>query len=109
MRWFALFVAAVCGVAFVAFYLLPGRWSEPLPIRLFAGVFIVVTAMVYLWFVEEERPLRVGPWHRGLVGALAGIAVAAIGSGSGELFALLALVGAASGFIGFRWLKHVPL
>ena len=109
MRWSELSLATVFGALFTAFYFLPGSWCDPAPVRPLAGAFVVVTAMFYLHFVDDERRPLVGAWHRILVGSAAGVIVAAISNGSGELYALLALVGAMLGYIGFRWLKHVPL
>jgi hypothetical protein len=109
MHRFELVVAAVFGAAFTAFRLFPGSWCEPFPVRLVAGVFVVATAMLYLWFVDDKRRPKAGAVHRVLVGGSAGLIVAAIANGTSELYALLALVGTIAGYIGFRWLKHVPL
>jgi hypothetical protein len=109
MQWFELAIAALFGAAFTAFRLYPGTWCEPMPVRLIAGLFIVATAASYLFFVDDGRRPKVGPWHRVLVGAGTGLVVAAIASGSGELYALLGLAGAICGYLGFELLKHVPL
>lgn len=109
MRWPEVALAAIFGALFTAFYFLPGSWCDPAPVRPLAGIFIVVATMFYLYFVDDERRPLVGTWHRILVGSVAGVIVAAISSGSSELHVLLALVGAMLGYVGFRWLKHVPL
>jgi len=109
MRWAELALVTVLGALFTAFYFLPGSWCEPAPVRPLAEILVVVTTMFYLHFVDDERRPTVGALHRMFVGSAAGVIVAAISSGSGELFALLALVGAMLGYVGFRWLKHVPL
>ncbi|TXI91250.1 MAG: hypothetical protein E6Q34_07495 [Burkholderiaceae bacterium] len=108
MRWFEFAFAMVYGLLFTAFHFLPGSWCEPLPIRVLAGVFVVATTAVYLFLVDDERRPLVGAWHRIFVGVVTGNVVAAISGSSGELYFLLTLVGAMLGFIGFRWLKHVP-
>ena len=65
--------------------------------------------MLYLWFVDDERRPKAGAWHRIIVGAGAGLIVSTIASGPSELYALLGMVGGMAGYIGFRWIKHVPL
>nr|WP_315485665.1 hypothetical protein [uncultured Undibacterium sp.] len=109
MRWFELTIATVFGALFIAFHFLSGPWCDPAPVRPLAGIFVVVVTMFYLHLVDDERRPLVGAWHRICVGAVAGVNVAAIASGSGAMYVLLAFVGAMLGFIGFRWLKHVPL
>lgn len=109
MYIFELIIAAIFGAIFTAFHLLPAEWCEPLSVRLAAGVFVVATAAFYLAFVDEERRPKGGAWHRITVGAIAGCIVAAISNGAMDLYALLALVGAMLGYVGFRWLKHVPM
>nr|WP_315467376.1 hypothetical protein [uncultured Undibacterium sp.] len=108
MRWFELTLVTVMGAIFTAFHFLPGPWCDPAPVRPLAGIFVVVVTMLYLYLVDDERRPLVGAWHRIGAGSVAGLILAAIASGSGELYALLAFVGALLGFIGFRWLKHVP-
>lgn len=102
-------LAAILGALFTAFNFLPGSWSDPTPVRLLAGIFVVVATMFYLHLVDDDRRPLVGAWHRILVGSAAGITVAAIAGASVALYGLLALVGAVLGYIGFRWLKHLPL
>ena len=109
MRWTELGLSALWGSLFTAFYFLTGSWCEPAPVCPLSGIFVVAATMFYLNFVDDERRPLVGAWRRIFVGATAGIIVAAISSGSGELYALLALGGAMLGYIGFRWLTHVPL
>lgn len=109
MRWFELALAMVLGATFTAFHFLPGPWCEPAAVRPLAGIFVVVGTMFYLYLVDDERRPVLGVWHGILFGAVAGVVVAAIASGAGELYALLVFVGAMLGWIGFRWLKHVPL
>jgi hypothetical protein len=108
MRWIEFAFAAISSALFIAFHFLPGSWCGPAPVRPLAGVFIIVTAMLYLNFVDDERRTKVGSWHRILVGSTTGVIVAVISHGSAELYVLLALVGAMLGYVGFRWLKHVP-
>ncbi|MFZ6800499.1 hypothetical protein [Undibacterium sp. Di24W] len=108
MRWFELALATVLGAIFTAFHFLPGPWCDPAPVRPLAGIFVVVLTMFYLYLVDDERRPLVGVWHRIGVGSVACVIVAAIASGSCELYALFAFVGALLGLIGFRWLKHVP-
>lgn len=109
MRWAELGLATILGALFTAFHFFPSSWCDPAPVRPLAGIFVVVTTMLYLYFVDDERRPIVGACHRILVGSAAGFVVAAISGGSGELYPALALVGALLGFIGFRWLKYVPL
>ncbi len=109
MRRAELGLAAILGALFTAFNFLPGSWSDPAPVRLLAGIFVVVATMFYLHLVDDDRRPLVGAWHRILVGSAAGITVAAIAGASVALYVLLALVGAVLGYIGFRWLKHLPL
>ena len=109
MHWSALLCAAVTAMAFVAFQFFPGHWCEPVAVRLAAGAFVVITSMLYLWFVDDARRPKAGAWHRILVGSIAGVVVSAIAGGPAVLYALLALVGGITGYVGFRWLKHVPL
>nr|WP_314861975.1 hypothetical protein [uncultured Undibacterium sp.] len=109
MRWFELTIATVFGALFIAFHFLSGPRCDPAPVRPLAGIFVVVVTMFYLHLVDDERRPLVGTWYRICVGSVAGVIVAAIASGTGELYALLAFVGALLGFIGFRWLKHFPL
>jgi hypothetical protein len=109
MHWLELSIAAIFAALFTAFRILPGEWCEPVSVRLVAGVFAVATAMLYLWLVDDERRPKAGAVHRMLVGGLTGLVVSAIAAGGGELYALLGLLGAMSGYFGFRWLKHVPI
>ena len=109
MHWSALLCAAVTAMAFVAFQFFPGRWCEPVSVRLAVGAFVVITSMLYLWFVDDARRPKARAWHRVLVGCVAGVVVSAIAGGPAVLYALLALVGGMAGYVGFRWLKHVPL
>jgi len=109
MSRFELAIAVVFGALFTAFYVLPGAWCEPAAVRLLAGSFVLATAVFYLYAVEDNRRVKVGAWHRIAVGAAAGAVTAAISQGAGELYVLLILVGAMLGYVGFRWLKHVPL
>jgi hypothetical protein len=109
VHWFELAIAAFFGAVFTAFRVFPSSWGDPFAVRLTAGVFVVATAMLYLWFVDDERRPKAGALHRMLVAGSAGLLVAAITNGSGELYALLGLAGALAGYVGFRWLKHVPL
>lgn len=109
MHWSELTFAAMGAVFFIAFYFFPGSWCEPISVRFFAGTFVVITSMLYLWFVDDERRPKAGAWHRIIVGAAAGLIVSAIAAGRSELYALLGIVGGMAGYIGFRWLKHVPL
>lgn len=109
MRWFELTLATVMGAIFIAFHFLPRSWCDPAPVRPLAGIFVVMVTIFYLYLVDDERRPLVGAWHRIGVGSVAGVIVAAIAGGSGELYAVLAFVGAMLGFIGFRWLKDVPL
>lgn len=108
MRWVDLALAAIFGALFTAFQFLPGTWCDPAPVRPLAGIFVVVTTVLYLYFVDDTRH-PVGAWHRIAVGASAGLVVAAISNGVIELYPLLLLVGAMLGYVGFRWLKHVPI
>jgi len=109
MHWFKLILSTVFGALFTAFHFLPGSWCDPAPVRPFAGICVVVVTMSYLHLVDDERRPLVGVWHRIIVGSVAGVIVAAIASGSGAMYVLLAFVGAMLGFIGFRWLRHVPI
>lgn len=109
VRWLELLLAAIFGALFTAFQFLSGQWCEPTLVRPVAGIFVVLTAVLYLYFVDDERRPLVGVWHRMLFGAAAGFVVAAISNGPSELYALLTLVGAMLGYVGFRWLKHVPI
>jgi len=109
MRWLELSCAIVCGALFTAFRFFPGGWCEPLSVRLCAAIFVAVTGAFYLWLVDEERRPKVGSIHRIMVGSSVGLVAAAIVGGPFELFGLLAVSGALLGYIGFRWLKHVPL
>jgi hypothetical protein len=108
MHWLELSIAVVFAALFTGFQFFPGGWCEPLSVKLVAGVFVVVSAMLYLWFVDDERRPKAGARHRLVVGGSTGLIVAAIAGGQFELHALLALIGVASGYVGFRWLKHVP-
>lgn len=108
MRWFELALATMFGALFTAFHFLPGPWCDPAPVRPIAGIFVLVVTMFYLHLVDDERRPVVGAWHRIGVGAVAGVVLTAISGGSGELYILLAFIGAILGFIGFRWLKHIP-
>lgn len=109
MNWSMLGISAIFGAVFTAFHVFPARWCEPFPVRLAAGIFVVATAMSYLCFVDDERRPKAGALHRMLVGGSTGFVVAAIANGGGELYALLGLVGVMSGYVGFRWLKRVPI
>ena len=109
MHRFELAIAAVFGALFTAFYVVPGAWSEPTSVRLIAGSFVLATVVFYLYAVEDNRRVKVGAWHRIAVGGAAGAVIAAISQGGGELYVLLSLIGAMLGYVGFRWLKHVPL
>lgn len=109
MHWSELAFSAIAAAFFIAFRFFPGDWCEPPSIRFFAGAFIVITGMFYLGFVDDERRPKAGAWHRIIVGTSVGLIVAAIAGGTGDLYALLGMVGGMLGYIGFRWLKHVPL
>ena len=109
MRWAEFALALVFGALSTAFYFLPRSWFQPAPVRPRAGVLVVVATMFYLHFVDDGRRPLAGTLQRMLVGSAVGVIVAAISSGSGALFALLALVGAMHGYVGFRWLKLVSL
>jgi hypothetical protein len=109
MRWQALGFASLCSALFVAFYFFPGSWCEPRQVKFLGGAFVVVTGALYLWFVDDERRPMAGTLHRILIGTSVGVVVAAIAGGPFELFGLLSICGAVLGYIGFRWLKHVPL
>lgn len=109
MRWFELAIAAIFASLFTASHLLPVAWCEPFPVRLFAGIFAVVTGAMYLCLVDDERRPRADAMHRMVVGAGTGVVVATISRGDLELHVLLALAGAMAGWIGFRWFRHVSL
>lgn len=109
MHKFELAIAIALGALFTAFRVFPSGWCEPLPVRLIAGVFVVATTALYLFLVDDERKPKAGSVHGVLVGCAAGLVVAAIENGTVELYALLGLVGIILGYVGFRWLKHVPL
>jgi hypothetical protein len=109
MGWFALGLAAAMAAFFVAFQFLPGAWCEPLSVRVMAGLFIVLTAAFYLRLVDTDRGAKPGALHRMLVGGSAGLVVAAIAAGSGELHAALAIIGALLGLGGMRWIDHLRL
>ena len=109
MHWFEFAIAVVFGILFTAFRVFPGAWCEPISVRIVAGVFVVATGMVYLFLVDDERRPKASALHRMTVGSASALIVAAIANGSSALYALLGLIGAMAGYVGFRWLKHVPL
>lgn len=109
MVWFELTLAFVFASLFMAFHFLSGSWCEPVSVKLVAGAFVVVAGMFYLWLVDDEHRPKVGALHRIIVGGAVGLVVAAIAQGSTELYVLLMLVGVMLGYIGCRWVKHVPM
>lgn len=109
MLWFELTLAFVLAAIFTAFHFLSGSWCEPVSVRLVAGAFVVVTGIFYLGLFDDERRPKVGVLHRIIVGGAVGLVVAAIAQGSSDLYFLLLLVGVMLGYIGCRWVKHVPM
>ena len=109
MHWIALAYAAGVAAVFVLFQFFPGYWCEPVSVRLGAGLFVVIICALYLWLVDDERRPKAGAWHRILVGATAWLLLALIAGGPPELYPLLGLLGGVAGYLGFRWLRHLPL
>lgn len=109
MHWSELAVAAFGAAVFTAFYFFPGDWCEPMSVRFIVGAFIVITGAFYLWLVDDERRPKASAAHRIIIGSSVGLVVAAVAGGQSDLYGLLAMVGGILGYIGFRWLKHVPL
>lgn len=109
MHWPELAFAALTAALVVVFRLLPIDWVDSFQIKFIAGTLIVLVAMFYLYFVDDERRPKAGAWHRIAVGAATGFVVALLVRGTFELYGLLVLGGALLGYFGFRWLKHVPL
>jgi hypothetical protein len=108
-HWSALLVACATAAALSAYWIFPGDWCDSLSVRTAFGLLMGITAMLYIWFVDDERRPLAGTAHRVLVGGLTGVVLAAIAGGPGMLYALLAVLGAMLGYVGFRWLKHLPI
>lgn len=109
MRWPELGFAVLTAVMVIAFRVSPTEFTSLSQVRLLAGALIVLTAMFYLYFVDDKRKPLAGAGHRVVVGSTTGFVIALLVGGTFELYGLLVLVGALLGYIGFRWLKHVPL
>jgi hypothetical protein len=107
MRWLEFVAALLTSAIAVAFYVVPGAWSESPNVRGVAAIFVFLVLVAYLVFVDDERRLKVGALHRILFGAVCGLAIASIYSSPIAGFALGALVGGTLGYIGIYWAKYV--
>ena len=108
-HWSALLMASATASALSAYWIFPGDWCNSFSVRTAFGFFVCITSVLYIWFVDDERRPLAGTAHRVLVGGLTGIVLAVIAGGPSVLYALLVLVGAMLGYVGFRWLKHLPI
>lgn len=108
-HWSALVMASATASALSAYWIFPGDWCDSFSARTAFGIFVCITSMLYIWFVDDERRPLAGTAHRLLVGGLTGFVLAVIVGGPDVLYALLVLVGAMLGYVGFRWLKHLPI
>jgi len=99
MRWLELGIAVGVGGLVVAFQVLPYAWCEPLGVRMLAALIVGTATLAYIHLVDTDRR-GASAGHRMLVGAIGGLAIAAINSAPAEGYGLALILGGAVGYFG---------